>query len=102
MSEVRKLRFPGGFELRIPDGMDPDEFYRRHQYMSLVEGMCPIHQTRLEIAPGDSRCSPGSGLPWLTHDGCHDYWQIDVEQQTWTLEPWWSWAGYHRPPGWAV
>jgi hypothetical protein len=101
MTEVHKVRFPSGLELKVPAGMDPTDFLNRHQYMSLVEGMCPIHQARLDVMEADSRNSPGSGLPWLHHDGCFYYWQVDTDEQAWTQEPWWSWAGYD-PPGWSI
>lgn len=98
MSDVRKIRFENGLELRIPDGMDPDEFFNRHIYMSLAEGTCPYHQVRLTTAEDsaigdDSAFSPGTGLPWLFHHGCGFYWQINTGREMWTQETASAWQG---------
>lgn len=93
MSEVQKVRFPGGKELTVPPGMTFEEFSQRHLTMSLLEGMCPHHLLPLTVAQGDSAYSPGSGLPWLYHLGCSWYWQVNTANEVWTQESASAWLG---------
>ena len=98
MSEAYRVRFPSGLELKVPAGMDPNEFFNRHIYMSLAEGACPYHQVRLttteDSAVGDdSAFSPGTSLPWLFHHGCDFYWQIDAKTERWVQETASAWQG---------
>lgn len=101
MSDVHIVRFPSGLELRVPDGMDTNEFLARHLFMSLSEGICPLDQEPLNVAEGDSAATPGTGLPWLHHVGCGMYWQLDQRRQLVTEEVSWAWLGL-RPPGWTI
>lgn len=94
-TRVDVVQFADGTRMRVPDGMDPHEFGRRHQAMALSEGRCPLHPSMsLAVVDGDSAYSPGSGRPWYHHDGCMYYWQLGPEPHTFTCEVKFAFEGW--------
>ncbi|WP_433542033.1 hypothetical protein ACQP10_38420 (plasmid) [Streptosporangium sandarakinum] len=80
----------------IPAGTTPEEAHRLGmlQFLDkLRNGLCPHCGDGLQRAVGDSRQTPGTGLPWLECGTCPCYWQVDLERQEVTWEQAWAWQG---------